>query len=63
MLKRKTYSIDHQCSMQLAQHALNFTNKLGRSVSKQSILDALIISLKEKNIHDKVLSIVKTSHE
>ncbi len=57
--KRKTYSLDPERSLELARHALNMGEELGKSVARQSILDALVECLKDKTVFNKVRNIIK----
>lgn len=53
--KRKTYSLAPDMSRELARHALNISEKLGKNVTRQSILDALVGSMKDKNTYNLVI--------
>ena len=53
--KRKTYSIDNNKANELAHHALNMGVELGKTVSKQSVLDVLIGLLADEEVYKKAL--------
>lgn len=57
--KRKTYSLDPEKSRDLARHALDMSEELGKTVPRQTILDALVECLADKAILTKVRSIIK----
>lgn len=57
--KRKTYSLDPDRSRELARHALDLSDELGKSVPRQSILDALVQLLNDKAVFTKVRNIIK----
>ena len=57
--RRKTYSLDSDRSGDLAQHSLDLSNELGKTVPRQSVLDALVECLKDKTVYSKVRNIIK----
>jgi len=57
--KRKTYSLDPEKSRDLARHALDMSEELGKTVPRQTILDALVECLKDKAVFTKVRNIIK----
>ena len=57
--KRKTYSLDPEKSRDLARHTLDLSEDLGKTVSRQSVLDALVECLKDKTVFNKVRNIIK----
>lgn len=57
--KRKTYSLDPERSRALARYSLDMGEQLGKSVPRQSILDALVECLADKATFTKVLNIIK----
>lgn len=59
--KRKTYSLDHTMSRELARKALDLSDDIGRNIPRQAILDALVASLKDKTVYAKVRSFLKTT--
>lgn len=57
--KRKNYSLDHERSLDLAEHALGMTREIGKSVPRQDILDALVLCLGDPVVYKKVFNIIK----
>lgn len=57
--KRKTYSLDPERSRELAHKALDMSEELGKTVPRQTILDALVGCLTDPAIYKKVLKIIK----
>jgi len=57
--KRKTYSIDPEKSRDLARASIMMGEVAGKTVTRQSILDALVGCLSDKAIFNKVLSVIK----
>jgi hypothetical protein len=56
--RRKNYPVDPDRSRELAQHSLDMSNKIGRTVPRQEILDALIGGLMDKSIYSKISAII-----
>jgi hypothetical protein len=57
--KRKTYSLDPERSRELARHSIDMSEELGKTVPRQTILDALVECLKDKAVFTKVRNIIK----
>ena len=55
--KRKTYSIDHDRSIDLSRVSIELTSELNRTVPKQEILDSLVLLLGDKTVLSKVRKI------
>jgi hypothetical protein len=56
---KKTYAIDTERSHELARFSIDMGVALGKTVTRQSILDALVLSLADKAVYKKVLNIIK----
>lgn len=54
-MQRKTYPINAQKSVKLARYSISLGQALGRTVTKQSILEALIDCMADKDIYSKVV--------
>lgn len=59
--KRRTYSISSQSAITLARSSVDLTEEVGKTVTRQEILDALVECLKEKTVYTKILKIVKNN--
>lgn len=57
--KRKTYSIAPDCARDLARAAIDMSEKAGKTIGRQDILDACVKALGDKAVYAKVLKIVK----
>lgn len=57
--RRKTYSLDPERSRELARHALDMSEELGKTVPRQNVLDALVTLLGDKAVYKKVLNLIK----
>lgn len=57
--KRKTYSLAVSRSNELARASVDLTEQLGKTVPRQTILDALVECLSEKSVLNKVRGIIK----
>ena len=59
--KRKTYSLDPIRAQELARVSVDLTEQLGKSVSKQSILDCLVFGLvRDEKLMAKVRNSLKS---
>ncbi|HBT75056.1 TPA: hypothetical protein DEB29_03590 [Candidatus Wolfebacteria bacterium] len=56
---RRNYSIDPSRARELAQHSLDMSNAVGKTVTRQTILDTLVASLQDKTVYSKVLKAIK----
>lgn len=57
--KRKSYSVLESKSLALGRASLQMTEDLGKTVHRQTILNALIDTLSDKDVYKKVLNRVK----